>query len=115
MATGQTDLLREAAARQELALSLCPERSDVYRTAISYARLGAARVLLGDVAAGRAALERATVLFPGYALPVAWLGYVAFVEGDLDQAAGLLKRAIIDLGPPDGAVAAVAQRYVDKI
>jgi hypothetical protein len=33
----------------------------------------------------------------------------------MNAAADLLKRAIIDLGPPDGTVAAVARLYVDKI
>jgi hypothetical protein len=46
---------------------------------------------------------------------VAWLGYQAYREGDMNAAAVLLKHAIIDLGPPDATVAAVAQLYVDRI
>jgi len=46
---------------------------------------------------------------------VAWLGYQAYRDGDLETAAALLKHAIIDLGPPDATVAAVAQLYLDKI
>ena len=63
----------------------------------------------------RLALERATVLHPRYALPFAWLGYLAYQEGDQAVAAMLLKKAIFDLGPPDATVAAVARYYVDKI
>jgi protein O-mannosyl-transferase len=112
---GDPALLRESAQRQELALSLCSERSDVYRAAMTHTRLGAARVLLGERDKARASLERAMRLFPTYALPVAWLGYVAYLDGNKDQAAVLLKHALIDLGPPDGTVADVARRYVDKL
>jgi len=44
-----------------------------------------------------------------------WLGYVRFLEGDRQAAAALLKRAVIDLGPPDSSVAEVARRYLDKV
>jgi tetratricopeptide (TPR) repeat protein len=108
-------VLRESAARQELALSLCPESTDAFRAAMTYTRLGGARALLDDRDGARAALGRALELAPRYALPVAWLGYVAHLEGDRDKAAALLRRAIIELGPPDGAVAQVAQLYIDEI
>ena len=108
-------LLRQSAARQELALSLCADDSDPYRAGMLYTRLGAARALLGDRAGARAALERAAALFPRYALAYAWMGYLAYQEDDLDRAAALLKYALIDLGPPDGGVATVARRYVDKL
>ena len=115
MASGDPALLRAAAAKEELALRLCSDDSDPFRAAFAYTRLGAARALLDDRAAARVALQRATVLHPRYALPVAWLGYLAFQEGDQAVAAMLLKKAIIDLGPPDATVAAVARYYVDKI
>lgn len=109
------DLLRAAAAKQELALRLCGDDGDPTRAATAYTRLGAARAMLGDLPAARAALERAMHLWPRYALPVVWLGYVRFLEGDRQAAADLLKRAVIDLGPPDSSVAEVAQRYLDKV
>ena len=115
MATGDPELLRASAAREELALRLCSDDSDPFRAAFAYTRLGAARALLDDRPAARVALERATVLHPRYALPFAWLGYLAYQEGDQAVAAMLLKKAIIDLGPPDATVAAVARFYVDKI
>ena len=115
MASSDPALLRAAAAKEELALRLCSDDSDPFRAAFAYTRLGAARALLDDRAAARVALQRATVLHPRYALPVAWLGYVAFQDGDQVVAAMLLKKAIIDLGPPDATVAAVARYYVDKI
>ena len=87
-------------AREELALRLCSDDSDPFRAAFAYTRLGAARALLDDRAAARLALERATVLHPRYALPFAWLGYLAYQEGDQAVAAMLLKKAIFDLGPP---------------
>ena len=115
MVSGDPDLLRASAAREELALRLCSDDSDPFRAAFAYTRLGAARALLDDRAAARLALERATVLHPRYALPFAWLGYLAYQEGDQAVAVMLLKKAIIDLGPPDATVAAVARYYVDKI
>ncbi|HVV50795.1 MAG TPA: hypothetical protein VHG72_03570 [Polyangia bacterium] len=115
MASGDPELLRAAAAKEELALRLCSDDSDPFRAAFAYTRLGAARALLDDRAGARVALQRATVLHPRYALPVVWLGYLAFQEGDPAVAAMLLKKAIIDLGPPDATVAAVARYYVDKI
>jgi len=78
-------------------------------------RLGAALALLGEPAGARAALERANELVPRYALAVVWLGYVAHLEGNNDRAAALLQRAVVELGPPDATVAAVAQLYIDKI
>jgi hypothetical protein len=115
MATGDPALLRASVAREELALSLCSDDSDPFRAAFAYTRLGAARALLDDRAGARLALQRATILHPRYALPFAWLGYLAYQEGDPAVAAMLLKKAIFDLGPPDATVAAVAQYYVDKI
>jgi hypothetical protein len=115
MASGDPELLRASAAREELALRLCSDESDPFRVAFAYTRLGAARALLDDRAGARLALERATVLHPRYALPFAWLGYLAYQEGDQAVAAMLLKKAIFDLGPPDATVAAVARYYVDKI
>jgi hypothetical protein len=115
MVSGDPALLRASAAREELALRLCSDDSDPFRAAFAYTRLGAARALLDDRAAARLALERATVLHPRYALPFAWLGYLAYQEGDQAVAAMLLKKAIFDLGPPDATVAAVARYYVDKI
>jgi protein O-mannosyl-transferase len=115
MASRDPETLRASAAREELALSLCADADDPARAAMVYARLGAARALLGENTAAQAALERSISLLPAYALPVAWLGYVDYRQGDLDGAAALLKRAIIDLGPPDATVAAVAELYVDKI
>jgi hypothetical protein len=115
MASGDPELLRASAAREELALRLCSDDSDPFRAAFAYTRLGAARALLDDRAGARLALERATVLHPRYALPFAWLGYLAYQEGDQAVAAMLLKKAIFDLGPPDATVAAVARYYVDKI
>jgi hypothetical protein len=109
------ELLREAALRQQMALSLCAEETDVVRTAIMQTRLGAAEALLGERLAARTALERAAALAPRYALGVIWLGYLAHLDGDDDRAAALLRRAVVDLGPPDATVAAVAQLYVDKI
>jgi Flp pilus assembly protein TadD len=108
-------LLRESAARQEIALSLCPETTDAFRAGITYTRLGGARALLGERAAAREALAKATELAPGYALPYAWLGYLARLDEDRDMAAAFLKRAVIDLGPPDGSVAAVVRLYVDDL
>jgi len=115
MASGDRQVLAASAAREELALSLCSDGSDPFRAAAAYTRLGAARTLLGQPVPARAALTRAIALGPRYALPVAWLGYQAYRDGDLPTAAILLKHAIIDLGPPDATVAAVAQLYVDKI
>jgi protein O-mannosyl-transferase len=115
MASGDPETLRASAAREELALSLCSDESDRFRAAFIYTRLGAARALLDDRVGARAALERAAALHPRYALPFAWLGYLAFQEGDAAASAMMLKKAIIDLGPPDATVAAVAQIYVDKI
>jgi hypothetical protein len=115
IAENAPDLLRESIARQELALRLCSAESDTYRTAMIYTRLGGAHAMLREPGPARAALERATELWPRYALPVAWLGYVEFLNGNTAEAGELLKRAVIDLGPPDAAVAEVAQRYVDKI
>ena len=115
MVSGDPELLRASAAREELALRLCSDDSDPFRAAFAYTRFGAARALLDDRAAARMALERATILHPRYALPFAWLGYLAYQEGDQAVAAMLLKKAIIDLGPPDATVAAVARYYVDKI
>jgi tetratricopeptide (TPR) repeat protein len=112
---GGPDLLREAIARQETALGLCPDATDRAQAAIAYTRLGAAHALLGELDAASIALVRATELAPRYALPVVWLGYVRSQAGDPAQAAALLKRAVIDLGPPNQAVAEVAQRYLDKI
>ena len=107
--------LREAARRQELALSLCPESTDAFRAAMFYTRLGGARAMLGERTEARDALGRAVKLAPGYALPYAWLGYVAQLEGDPETAAAMLKHAAIDLGPPDGTVAGVAQLYLDQM
>ncbi|HSS39860.1 MAG TPA: hypothetical protein VLT58_13930, partial [Polyangia bacterium] len=101
MAVGDAQALREAIRREQLALSLCPDESEPYRAAFTYTRLGAAHALLDDRPEARAALERAIALYPRLSLPVAWLGYVAYREGDAETAAALLKRAIIDLGPPD--------------
>jgi hypothetical protein len=115
MATGDAGALREAVRRERLALDLCPDASEPYRAAFTYTRLGAAEALLGNHAQARAALERAIALYPRLGLPVAWLGYVAYLDGDAAGAATLLKRAIIDLGPPDSTVAAVARLYVDKL
>jgi tetratricopeptide (TPR) repeat protein len=115
MKSGDPATLRASAAREELALTLCSDESDPFRAAFTYTRLGAARALLDDRAGARAALERAAALHPRYALPFAWLGYLAYQEGDPAASAMLLKKAIIDLGPPDATVAAVAQIYVDKI
>jgi tetratricopeptide (TPR) repeat protein len=115
MESGDRALLEGSAVREELALTLCTDDSDPFRAGFTYTRLGAARLLLGERNAARVALTKATVLHPRLALPYAWLGYLAYQEGDPDQAATFLKRAIIDLGPPDGTVAAVARLYVDKI
>ncbi|HVY38048.1 MAG TPA: hypothetical protein VHM31_08935 [Polyangia bacterium] len=115
LATGNAEALREAIRREQLALSLCPDESEPYRAAFTYTRLGAAQALLDDRPAARAALERAIALYPRLPLPVAWLGYVAYREGDAETAATLLKQAIIDLGPPDATVAAVARLYVDRL
>jgi protein O-mannosyl-transferase len=115
LATGDAAALREAIRREQLALSLCPDESEPYRAAFTYTRLGAAHALLDDRPEARVALERAIALSPRLPLPVAWLGYVAYREGNADAAAALLKRAIIDLGPPDATVAAVARLYVDRL
>jgi tetratricopeptide (TPR) repeat protein len=108
-------LLRDAVAHQELALSLCADRTNEARAAMIYTRLGAGRAMLSDLPGARAALEHALALAPRYALAVVWLGYAHFLAGDKDGAASLLKYAIIDLGPPDFSVAEVARRYVDKL
>jgi len=115
LATGDAGVLRQAADRERLALALCSDESEPYRAAFAYTRLGAAEALLNERAQARAALERAIALHPRLALPVAWLGYVAYQDGDAASAALLLKRAIIDLGPPDSTVANVARLYVDKL
>ncbi|HXU62241.1 MAG TPA: hypothetical protein VN962_11095 [Polyangia bacterium] len=115
MATGDAQALRESVRRQELALSLCSDESEPFRAAFTYTRLGAALALLDDRREARAALERAVALYPRLALPVVWLGYVAYRDGDIETAAALLKRAIIDMGPPDSTVADVARLYVDKL
>ncbi len=115
MATGDAKTLRQSIRRQELALALCPDESEPFRAAFTWTRLGAAHALLDDRREARAALEHAIALYPRLSLPVAWLGYVAYREGDLETAAVLLKRAIIDMGPPDATVADVARLYVDKL
>jgi tetratricopeptide (TPR) repeat protein len=115
IAERSVDLLRESVARQQLALDLCADRTDQARASMIYTRLGAGQAMLNHLPAARAALERALALEPRYALAVVWLGYVRFLMGDKDEAAVLLKQAIIDLGPPDWSVAEVAQRYVDKL
>jgi hypothetical protein len=115
MAAGDPDLLRRSAAHQQEALRLCPDETDSVRAATFHTRLGAAEALLGALGPASAELARAIELQPRYALPVVWLGYVRFQAGDLDQAAALLKHAVIDLGPPDWTVAEVAQRYVDRL
>jgi hypothetical protein len=108
-------LLRDAVAHQQLALRLCADDSNIERAAMTYTRLGAGYAMLNHLAPARVSLERAISLSPRYALPVVWLGYVHFLSGDKEGAANLLKYAIIDLGPPDGNVAQVAQWYVDKL
>jgi len=80
-----------------------------------HTRLGAAHTMLGDLEPAAAELGRAIDLAPRYALPVVWLGYARFLAGDRARAAALLEHAVIDLGPPDPAVAEVAQRYLDKL
>jgi hypothetical protein len=115
LATGEHDLLVASAAREELALSLCTDESDPFRAAAIYTRLGAARALLDERDGARQALDQAVRLSPRNPLPIAWLGYLAYRGGDMNAAAVLLKHAIIDLGPPDATVSAVAQIYVDKI
>jgi tetratricopeptide (TPR) repeat protein len=109
------DLLRQAAEHELRALALCPDASDPSRAAMVYTRLGAAHAMLGELEPAGAALEHAMALAPRYALPVVWLGYVRSRAGDRAQAALLLQRAIIELGPPDAAVAEVAKRYLDLI
>jgi hypothetical protein len=108
-------LLREAAAHQELALSLCADDGDRTRAAIIYTRLGAARAMLAQPGPAAEALMRAIDLQPRYGLAVVWLGYVRYLQGDRAAAADLLRHAVIDLGPPDAAVAEVAQRYLDRV
>jgi tetratricopeptide (TPR) repeat protein len=115
IAEGAPDLLRQSIARQELALRLCADDDDVFRAAMTYTRLGAAHAMLNELDPARAALERAIALWPRYALPVAWLGYVRFLGGNSAEAAALLTRAVIELGPPDADVAEVASRYMEKI
>jgi hypothetical protein len=112
---GAVDVLRAAAEHQRVALRQCADASDPARAAKFYTRLGAAEALLSHLPPARAALERALVLAPRDPLTVAWLGYVHLLSGDTAGAAVLLKRAIIDLGPPDNDVAEVARRYVDKL
>jgi hypothetical protein len=109
------DLLRQSAAREEEALRLCSDESEPFRAAMTYTRLGGARAMLHELGPARAALQRATQLWPRYALAVVWLGYVESLSGNTAAAGELLKHAVIDLGPPDAAVAEVAQRYVDQI
>jgi hypothetical protein len=108
-------LLRDAVAHQELALSLCADRADPMRAAMIYTRLGAGEAMLAHLPAARAALGRALMLSPRDGLAAVWLGYVHYLQGDVAGAAGLLKYAIIDLGPPDASVSEVARRYVDKL
>jgi Flp pilus assembly protein TadD len=108
-------LLRDAVAHQELALRLCADARDPQRAAMIYTRLGAGQAMLNHLAPARVSLERALALAPDSPLAVVWLGYVAFLSGNREDAARLLKYAIIDLGPPDGNVAQVAQWYVDKL
>jgi hypothetical protein len=115
MAESSPALVRDAVAHQELALRLCSDASNEIRAAMSYTRLGAGHALLNELGPARVALEQAMRLAPLDPLPVVWRGYVAFLAGQKDEAARLLKVAIIDLGPPDGTVARVAQRYVDKL
>ncbi len=115
MRQNDPELLRAAADRQELAVALCPDDADVVRMAMMYTRLGAARALLGELPAAHAALDKAVGLAPRYALAPAWLGYVAFREGDRAQAAVLLQRSILELGPPDGTTAEVARLYLDQL
>jgi hypothetical protein len=112
---GSVDVLRAAAEHQRVALLQCADASDPARAAKFYTRLGAAEALLSHLPPARAALERALVLAPRDPLTVVWLGYVHLLSGDTAGAAVLLKRAIIDLGPPDNDVAEVARRYVDKL
>jgi tetratricopeptide (TPR) repeat protein len=115
MRTGDLDALRSAAAKQEIALSLCPAEADVMRTAMMHTRLGAARALLGELPLARAALEQAIALAPGYGLAHAWAGYVAYQRGDAARAGDMLKRAVVDLGPPDATTAEVARLYLDRL
>jgi hypothetical protein len=111
MVSRDPSVLRASAAREELALGLCSDESNPFRAASSYTRLGAARALLDDRVGARAALEKATTISPRFALPVAWLAYLTLREGDRDLAATLLKKAVIDLGPPDVNVVAVVQIF----
>jgi hypothetical protein len=115
IATRATETLRDSVRHQELALSLCADRADAARAAIIYTRLGAGQAMLNHLGPARVSLERAVELMPRYPLAVVWLGYVHFLMGQKIEAATLLKHAIIDLGPPDGGVAEVAQWYVDKL
>jgi protein O-mannosyl-transferase len=115
IAASAPELLRQSIAHQEEALRLCADASDVGRAAMMHTRLGAAHVMLGDLDPAAAELGRAIDLAPRYALPVVWLGYARFLAGDRARAAALLEHAVIDLGPPDPAVAEVAQRYLDKL
>jgi hypothetical protein len=115
MASHDPAQLREAATRQERALALCPESTDAFRAAMFYTRLGGARALLDDRPAAQQALLRAAQLAPKYALPFVWLGYLAHLQADQETAAEMLRHAVIDLGPPDGAVADVARLYVDSL
>jgi hypothetical protein len=115
IAENAPDLLRQSIQREEAALRLCSDDSDTFRAAMIYTRLGGAHAMLQELGPARAALERATQLWPRYALAVVWLGYVEASSGNAPAAAELLKRAVIDLGPPDASVAEVAQRYLDKI
>ncbi|HVR61506.1 MAG TPA: hypothetical protein VMU50_06385, partial [Polyangia bacterium] len=109
-------LLADGVAREELALRLCPpDPADPVRSAVILTRLGAARAMLGHLGPAREALQQALALEPRYALGVVWLGYVQFMGGDKRGAEASLRHAVIDLGPPDGAVAQVASQYMDKL
>jgi len=107
--------LAEGVALEELALRLCPPDVDPPRGAVMLTRLGAANAVLGQLNPARQALEHAIRLSPRDPLGVVWLGYVQFLAGDKRAAESSLRHAVIDLGPPTGAVAQVASQYMDKL
>jgi hypothetical protein len=115
LATHSSALLQEAVALEKRAIELCPAAADPVRGAMILTRLGAAHAVLGQLPPARQALDEAIRLAPRYALPVVWLGYVLFQSGDKPGAEASLRHAVIDLGPPDAAVAQVASQYMDKI
>jgi protein O-mannosyl-transferase len=97
---GNSALVAAAAAKQRLALSLCPPSREPIQAGIALARLGGVQFHLGDRAGARDAFERANRLAPGYSLPLAWLALLAHADNDEGRAMAALQE-VMRRGTPD--------------